>query len=214
LVACLAFGSLAGSASAKRHYTAKQKKAISHKLLKQLKKHPKLIRSKSFIRQASAVNFQLPVTIRLNPDVVFPNVLCGAFGLTAGCAGPVTFPQLGGIANSDDTANLDLGQSLGGVKAIKLAGQIEAYVDFKSPLDGGNLGDVDIVFKDTTASPTLHVSPVSVLTNPDVSAQSSPTAAARTVPPRRTSATPSARVPRRAPTPARPTSICRRTCRT
>ena len=72
LVACLAFGSLAGSASAKRHYTAKQKKAIGHKLLKQLKKNPKLIRSKSFVRKASAVNFQLPVTIRLNPDVVYP----------------------------------------------------------------------------------------------------------------------------------------------
>ena len=66
----------------------------------------------------------------------------------------MTFPQLGGMANSDDTALLDLGQSLGGVKSLKLGGQIEAYVDFKSPLDGGNLGDVDIVFKDTTANPT------------------------------------------------------------
>ncbi len=86
LVACLAFASLTGSASAKR-YTAKQKKAISHKLLKQIKKNPKLLKSRSFVRKASAVNFQLPVTIRLNPDVVYPNVLCGALGLTAGCAG-------------------------------------------------------------------------------------------------------------------------------
>ncbi len=79
LVACLALGATAGAASAKR-YTAKQKKAISHQLLKQIKKNPKLLRSKSFVRKASAVNFQLPVTIRLNPDLVYPNVLCGALG--------------------------------------------------------------------------------------------------------------------------------------
>jgi len=170
LVACLALGATAGAASAKR-YTAKQKKAISHQLLKQIKKNPKLLRSKSFVRKASAVNFQLPVTIRLNPDLVYPNVLCGALGLAAACAGPATFPALGGLANSDDTALLDLGQSLGGVKAVKLGGQIEAYVDFKSPLDGGNIGDVDIVFKDTSANPTLEVNPVSVLTNPDVTTQ-------------------------------------------
>jgi hypothetical protein len=170
VAACLVFGATAGNATAKR-YTAKQKRAISHKLLKQLKKNPKLIRSKSFVRKASAVNFQLPVTIRLNPDVVYPNVLCGALGMTAGCAGPVTFQRLGGLTNSDDTALLDLGQSLGGVKQLKLGGQIEAYVDFKSPLDGGNLGDVDIVFKDSTANPGLEANPVSVLTNPDVTTQ-------------------------------------------
>ena len=171
LVACLALGATAGAASAKR-YTAKQKQAIGRQLLKQIKKHPKLLRSKSFVRKASAVNFQLPVTIRLNPDLVYPNVLCGQLGLGAACAGPATFPALGGLANSDDTAILNLGQSLGGSKAVKLGGQVEAYVDFKSPLDGGSIGDVDIVFKDTSANPTatppLEVNPVSVLTNPDV----------------------------------------------
>ena len=169
LVACLAFGVTAGTASAQRHYTAKQKKAISHKLLKQLKKHPKLIRSKSWIRKASAVNFQLPVTIRLNPDIVLPSLICVGAGLKPGCAGPVTFLKLGGLKNSDDTANLDLGASLG-KKVLKLGGQVEAYVDFKSPLDGGNSGDVDIVFKDSSSSPTppLEANPVSVLTNPDV----------------------------------------------
>jgi hypothetical protein len=114
------------------------------------------------------VNFLLPVTIRLNPDVVLPNVLCGALGKTAGCAGPVTLPQLGGLKNSDDSAILDLGQSLGGQKFLKIGGQVEAYVEFRSPLDGGDLGDVEIIFKDSVASPTLEANPISILTNPDV----------------------------------------------
>jgi hypothetical protein len=166
-IACALLVAVAVPASASASASGAHRRAVRAKLLRQIKRHPGLIRSRTFIKKASAVNFILPVTIRLNPDVVLPNVLCGAFGLTAGCAGPVTLPQLGGLQNSDDQAILNLGASFG-IKNLKIGGQVEAYVDFKSPLDGGNIGDVDIVFKDSVASPMLQANPISILTNPDV----------------------------------------------
>ncbi len=58
------FGAFAGSASAKK-VSKKQKAAISKQLRKQIKKNPRVIRSKSFLRKAGLVDFRLPVTIRL-----------------------------------------------------------------------------------------------------------------------------------------------------
>jgi len=154
-----------------------QQKSSSAKLLRALKKNPKLIRSKSWLRRANHVNFKLPVTIRLNPDATMPNNLCQAVVGHPFCSGPITGNTLaaltagtkGGIAASNDVASLNLGQSLGGVKPLKLAGQVEAYVQFADPLDGGKLGDVSISFKDTTAATSkLEVNPVSLLTNSDV----------------------------------------------
>ncbi len=58
------FGAFAGSASAKK-ISKKQKAAISKQLRKQIKKNPRVIRSKSFLRKAGLVDFRLPVTIRI-----------------------------------------------------------------------------------------------------------------------------------------------------
>src|SRR5213078_2624202 len=52
-------------APASAKLTKSQKVHIRHQLRKAIKKNPKLIRSKSFIKKASLVNFKLPVTIRL-----------------------------------------------------------------------------------------------------------------------------------------------------
>ena len=52
-------------APASAKLTKSQKVHIRHQLRKQIKKNPKLIRSKHFIKRASLVNFKLPVTIRL-----------------------------------------------------------------------------------------------------------------------------------------------------
>ena len=45
-----------------------QKASISKQLRKQIKKNPRAIRSKSFLRKAALVNFKLPVTIRLRGE--------------------------------------------------------------------------------------------------------------------------------------------------
>ena len=60
----MVFGAFAGSASAKK-ISKKQKAAITKQLRKQIKKNPRVIRSKSFLRKAGLVDFKLPVTIRI-----------------------------------------------------------------------------------------------------------------------------------------------------
>ena len=63
----MALGAFAGSASAKK-LSKSQKASISKQLRKQIKKNPRAIRSKSFLRKAALVNFKLPVTIRIRGD--------------------------------------------------------------------------------------------------------------------------------------------------
>ena len=63
----MVFGAFAGGASAKKISKA-QKAKISKQLRKQIKKNPRAIRSKSFLRKAALVNFKLPVTIRLRGE--------------------------------------------------------------------------------------------------------------------------------------------------
>ena len=63
----MVFGAFAGSASAKK-ISKKQKAAITKQLRKQIKKNPRAIRSKSFLRKAGLVDFKLPVTIRLRSE--------------------------------------------------------------------------------------------------------------------------------------------------
>ncbi len=53
---------------ARRSISKKQKAAISKQLRKQIKKNPRVIRSKSFLRKAGLVDFRLPVTIRIRGD--------------------------------------------------------------------------------------------------------------------------------------------------
>jgi len=166
LVAALAGAVFAGPASAKT-----SKRAVRASLLKQVKKNPNVLKRASFIRKANHVDFKLPVTIRLNPYTFLPNALCAGLGKAAGCAGPITTGQLGGLINSNDSAALNLGSSLG-TKAVSLGGQVKAYVVFNDPLDGGNIGDVRLQFVDQPAGSTdLQVNPVSLLKNPDVTTQ-------------------------------------------
>src|ERR1700750_586417 len=63
-VAALAVGVFAGPASAKK-MSAKQRAAVRAQLKKEIKKNPKAISRKSFVKRASLVNFKLPVTIAL-----------------------------------------------------------------------------------------------------------------------------------------------------
>ena len=63
----MVFGAFAGGASAKKISKA-QKAKIAKQLRKQIKKNPRAIRSKSFLRKAALVNFKLPVTIRLRGE--------------------------------------------------------------------------------------------------------------------------------------------------
>src|SRR4051794_34408755 len=93
-----------------------QKVHIRHQLRKQIKKNPKLIRSKHFIKKASLVNFKLPVTIRLRDS---------------------------GTNNNPNRANVDLGTSLG-QREVDLGGSLAAEIVFHDSYDGGALGNVDL----------------------------------------------------------------------
>jgi uncharacterized protein YneF (UPF0154 family) len=115
VVAALAVGVFAGPASAKK-LNAKQRAAVRAQLKKQIKKNPKLINKKSFVKRAALVNFKLPVTIRLR----------------------------GSDANSNpNRATVDLGASLG-QREVNLGGKLAAEITFRDSYDGGALGNVDL----------------------------------------------------------------------
>ena len=102
-------------APASAKLTKSQKVHIRHQLRKAIKKNPKLIRSKHFIKRASLVNFKLPVTIRLR----------------------------GGNNATTNVANIDLGASLG-QRQVSLGGSLAAEIVFHDSFDGGALGNVDL----------------------------------------------------------------------
>lgn len=114
-VAALAVGALAGPASAKK-MSAKQRAAVRAQLKKQVKKNPKVVTRKSFIKRASLVNFKLPVTIALRG---------------------------GHTAANPNKATVDLGASLG-TREIDLGGSLSAELVFHDSYDGGALGNVDL----------------------------------------------------------------------
>jgi hypothetical protein len=114
-VAALAVGAFAGPASAKK-MSAKQRAAVRAQLKKQVKKNPKVINRKSFVRRASLVNFKLPVTIALRG---------------------------GHTATNPNKASVDLGASLG-TREIDLGGSLSAELVFHDSYDGGALGNVDL----------------------------------------------------------------------
>src|SRR4051794_3102197 len=103
-------------APASAKLTKSQKVHMRHQLLHSIKKNPKLIRSKSFIKKASLVNFALPVTIRLRGSTTSAN---------------------------PNKANIDLGPSLG-QREIDLGGSLGATIVFHDSYDGGALGNVDL----------------------------------------------------------------------
>jgi hypothetical protein len=129
---------IAGPASAK--LSKHQKVQIRKQLRKQIKKHPKLIRNKHFIKRASLVNFKLPVTIRLRGS---------------------------DTNNNPNRASVDLGTSLG-QREVDLGGALAAEIVFHDSYDGGALGNVDLNIL-TSATKQLTSTSIPLLWNTQVS---------------------------------------------
>jgi hypothetical protein len=117
-------GVFAGAASAK-NYTPKQKAQARKQLRKQVKKNPRIVMRSSFLRKARAVDFSLPVTIRIGRK-------------TISGAGP-TF-----ALGDPGSATLDLGPSLG-TRTLGLSGHLPAEIQFADSFDGGGIGNVKLV---------------------------------------------------------------------
>jgi hypothetical protein len=133
----------AGPASA---YTHKQKRHIQRVLLHQLKKHPRLIKNKHWLRKADHVQEVLPLTIRLNPSL--------------GAAG---------TAPSDDSALLDFSDTFGPEalsKPTTLDGVVHVDAHFGNPQDGDTLGSLRLVVRDIN----LTAASVGVLDNAQATA--------------------------------------------
>lgn len=140
-VAALAVGVMAGPASAKK-LSAKQRAAVRAQLRKEIKKNPKVINRKSFVKRASLVDFVLPVTIKLR-------------GATAASA------------SNPNQANIDLGASLG-KRTLNLGGSLAAQIQFHDSYDGGALGNVDLKIL-PSASKKLTSTSLPLLWNKQVS---------------------------------------------
>jgi hypothetical protein len=136
---CMLGALVAGPASAKR-MSAKQKAHVRAELRKQVKKHPGVVSSKSFIKKASLVNFTLPVTIRLRGS---------------------------NVATNPNSANLDLGASLG-QRQVNLGGSLAAEIKFHDSFDGGALGNVDLAIL-PSATKSLTSTSIPLLWNTQVS---------------------------------------------
>jgi|GEM_PF-3646297 len=137
------------------HLTAREKRIIRARLMREIKANPRMIRNKAWLRSAAIVQFQLPVTIRLNPQ-------------------PFTAQ---GVTNvMDNNATLDLGPSLGS-RQIGLTGALHATISFISTFDAGQPGNVNISIGPQTSANTCAGQPcgitttsVPLLTNPNVTA--------------------------------------------
>jgi hypothetical protein len=146
-VAALAVGMLAGPASAKK-LTRAQKAKIAKQLRKQIKKNPKAIKSKKFLKRAALVNFKLPVTFVLRTGDV-----------------PAT-PQDESATRNPNSATVNLGASLG-QREVNLGGRLAGEITFSDSYDGGALGNVkvDILPSDTK---WLETTSIPLVWNPDV----------------------------------------------
>ena len=120
--AAMVFGAFAGSAVAKK-ISSKQK--VRAQLLRAVKKNPRIVLRKSFLKKAGLVHFVLPVTVRLR----------GSNNSTS--ASPVYDDA------NPNIAFIDLGSSLGKRQA-SLGGSLPAEVEFNDQYDGGALGNVRI----------------------------------------------------------------------
>lgn len=148
VVSLLGSAFLADAASAKM--SKAQKHAIKKKLNRAIKKNPRVVQKRWFLKQASIVNYSLPATIRIQP---------------------AANQQGDFVANDDqpggaDKATLDLGPSLGS-RVVGLGGYVRATIKFNDAFDSGAIGDVkvDIPSGDSAITTTS----VPLLTNADVS---------------------------------------------
>ncbi|MFL5827710.1 MAG: hypothetical protein ACJ76V_14390 [Thermoleophilaceae bacterium] len=150
MVLAIAVGiTFAGPASAKQ---SKAQKRANKVLIKQLKKNPRLIKSKRWLRKAAHIQATLPLTVRLNPII--------NKSLTPGDTTE---------AASDDTANIDLTSTFGpnvGNKVTKLSGKLDVLATFGNPAEGDDLGDLRL----SVTSANLSASSVAVLDTPGAGA--------------------------------------------
>jgi lysophospholipase L1-like esterase len=112
-------GPVAGASAHPQKHTrmsAKAKRIQRARLYREIKRNPKLIMRRSFVKKASLVNFKLPITVRLRNSTV---------------------------ATNPNSANLDLGASLG-QRSIGLGGSLSGEIVFHDSYDGGALGNVDV----------------------------------------------------------------------
>jgi lysophospholipase L1-like esterase len=116
VVSCLGLAGPVSISSAKRPMTAKARAAERKRLLREVKRNPRVVNRRNFIKRASLVNFKLPITVRLRGATTAAN------------------PNL---------ANIDLGASLGS-RSIGLGGSLAGEIVFHDSYDGGALGNVDI----------------------------------------------------------------------
>jgi hypothetical protein len=138
--------------TASARMTKAKKQAMQRKLIRELKKNPKLIKNRRWLRAAGHVDAYLPLTIRLNPIV----------------KNPVSGNQAERV--SDDNAKLDLSETFGpevGLKDTRLVGDVKVMAHFGNPAEGDALGDLRI----TVSSADLYASSVGVLTNTNVGAE-------------------------------------------
>ena len=131
---------LAGVADAQakqKRLTKKQKAKIRRQLYRQLKKNPRLIRKRWFVRKANHVAFELPLTVRLSPQV-----------------DTTTAPGLQlGEAPHNDTLEFDLGTAavtlpagvVPGVVMTTIGGSFKLRGQFGKDASGyGTLGALEI----------------------------------------------------------------------
>jgi lysophospholipase L1-like esterase len=138
VIACLGLLGPVSPASAKKAMGPKARASERAKLLREVKRNPKLVSRKSFIKRASLVNFKLPITVRLR-------------GSTS--------------ASNPNRADIDLGASLG-QRAIGLGGSLAGEIVFHDSYDGGALGNVDIALNPGPKS--LTTTSIPLLWNTDV----------------------------------------------
>lgn len=117
-------GVFAAAAAAASHSRTHDQK-VRAELLRAVKKNPRVVLRKSFLRKASLVKFALPVTVRLR----------GSNNTT-----PIS-PVFGDV--NPNSATVDLGSSLGN-RQVSIGGSLPAEVDFNDQYDGGPLGNVRV----------------------------------------------------------------------
>ncbi len=164
-IAGCCFGLASGAdahAARHRHHSSAHARHVRRMLLRELKRHPRVILHRSFARKADSVNLRLPLTVRLNP-------------------------QLGGgtEAASDDVLTLDLGTDAFADPAGNLASAVQVVLHGKFGMLGrfdidtsgtGELGALrlDAGQVNMTADPFPIVEPASACTDGGPLLQSGP----------------------------------------
>ena len=146
----------AAKAKKKPRYTEAQKRKIRRQLSRQLRKNPRLIRRRWFVRKASHVGYELPLTVRMNPIVT-----------TTGASG-ITHME----ASSNDSLQFDLGTTvaadpagvLAGVTSTTVTGRFNLRAKFGGETVGyGTLGVMELGVGDVslagTSIPVVNADP-------------------------------------------------------